>query len=178
MTVMTGIHLETDKGSIDLAEILQQAPTVMLLLRHFGCPVCREHLLLSARIQQEIEALGFQLIGIGQGFGAEAQSFANSIGVDFPVYGDPGNQVYEALAMPRGNLWQVTLLPMLKAPIKALQRFRHVGKPGKDIYQLGGVAVFDRHAKLKYCFRARDSGEVLANSELLAELAKLSSASL
>lgn len=178
MTEIADIDLESDTATIGLAALLHRAPTVLVLLRHFGCPVCREHLLLTAQIQQQIEQLGFQLLGVGQGFGAEAASFAKSIGVDFPVYGDPGNQVYEALAMPRGNLWQVTLLPMIKAPIKALQRFRHVRKPGKDIYQLGGVAVFDRHAKLKYCFRAGDSGEVLANSELLAELAKLTSASL
>ena len=44
------------------------------------------------------------------------------------------------------------------------------GKPGKDVQQLGGAALFSPESKLLWCYRQRDSGDVISGDELIIQL--------
>ena len=164
------ITLEGKSGRYSIKELCHNGPLLLLLLRHFGCPLCREQLLVTASVFDQLQQLGISVIGVGQNIGAEAEDYGSSLGLPFPVYGDRDNKLYRELAMPRGSWWQVTFGPMLRQPLKALQRFRYIGKPGKDVQQLGGAALFSQESKLLWCYRQRDSGDVISGDELIIQL--------
>lgn len=167
MTTIESISLEAESGSVAVGGLCQSGPLLLVLLRHFGCPLCREQLLVTAEVYRQLEALGIRVVGIGQHIGAEAEAYGRSLGLPFPVYGDTDNTLFRSLSLPRASWWQVTLGPMLRQPILALRRFRHVGKPGKDVQQLGGVALLGPSAELLWCYKQSDSGSLIKGQELL-----------
>ncbi len=162
------IKLEQGERSLSLAELSSGEPLLLVLLRHSGCPVCREHLVVTEGILDDILGQGCKVVGICHGTGVEAEALQQELGLRFPVYADPSLALYAALEMPRGNWWQVTLGPMLRQPIKAIRRFRDVRKPGRDVRQLGGVVLLASDGAVHYRYCQKDSGDLPGDEEVLA----------
>lgn len=171
--VWSKIELEAGDEVVALSHYWQQQPLVILLLRHSGCPLCREQLLVAEERLDEMKGDGFAVLGIMHASGAEAQALGEEMQLRFPVLGDPAGALYRELALPRGSWWQVTLGPLLRSPLVGLRRMREVRKPGRDVRQLGGVAIFDRDGELRYRFCQRDSGDLLDEAALLAATRQL-----
>lgn len=164
---LNNLKLQSAQGSVALESLWRDKPLLLVLLRHTGCPVCREHLLVTEGMLEDIEAAGCQVIGVSQGSGQAAADLAADLELSFPVLGDPDNALYRELAMTRGSLWQVTLLPLLRQPLKGLARMRHVKAPGRDVRQLGGVVLLNTKGEVGYRFCQRDSGEIPEEDEVM-----------
>lgn len=170
---LRGLVLESEGGPAPLASYLRDRPLVVLLLRHFGCPVCREQLHLGQRMLAEVRERGADMIAVVHSSGAQAAAFARQEQVDLTVLGDPDQRLYRLLGMKRGNLFEVTLKPLLLRPITGLRRMTRIGRPGRDIRQLGGVAIIDAAGVLRWCYRADDSGDIPSNRQVLEALADI-----
>ncbi|MFT5576385.1 MAG: hypothetical protein ACI89D_001909 [Bermanella sp.] len=169
------IQLEHGEGRVALSEIWRDGPVLLVLLRHSGCPICREHLVVTEEILNDIAATGCRVIGVCHGRGADAESLGNELELHFPVYADPDLALYKALAMPRGSWWQVTFRPMLREPVAAMRRMRKVRKPGKDVRQLGGVVLLDEKGDVSFRYCQTDSADMPADDIVLAAVAALAS---
>ena len=156
-----------------LAEIVDGCATLLVLLRHSGCPLCREHLVVTEGMLDEISKDQCRVIGVCQGDGAEALALEQELELSFPVFADPTGTLYRELDIPHGSWWQVTLGPMLRQPIKAIQRMRDVRRPGKDVKQLGGVVLLSATMETLYRYVQRDSGDLPGDDEVLAAVATL-----
>lgn len=162
--------LEAEGGPVNLASYWQRQPLVVVLLRHLGCPVCREQLHLSADMAAEIRSAGADLLAVVHGSGQQAAALAREQAVDFPVLGDPEQDLYRLLGMKRGSLYEVTLRPILRQPLIGLRRLFRARRPGPDIRQLGGAAIIDSAGVLRWCYRAEDSGDIPTNKQVLDAL--------
>ncbi len=153
-----------------LAQLLAGGQTLLVLLRHSGCPVCREHLVVTEGLLDDLRAAGCEVVGICQNDGPEALLLEQELSLRFPVYGEPTLALYRELALPRGSWWQVTLGPMLRQPLRAIKRLGDVRKPGKDVRQLGGVVLLSASGKVLYRYCQRDSGDLPGDDEVLAAI--------
>jgi len=172
---LESVRLEQGDRSVSLPDLWQSGPLLLVLLRHSGCPICREHLVVTEGILDEFSALGCNVIGVCHGSGDDAEALQRELELRFPVYADPAMALYRELAMPRGSWWQVTFGPMLREPVKAIRRMRDVRKPGKDVRQLGGVVLLNGAGEVNYRYCQKDSADMPADEEVLAAVKMLCS---
>lgn len=170
---LQAVGLERGTTRLALSGLLGKRPVLLVLLRHSGCPLCREHLIVTEGILDEIKEMGCDVIGVCHGSGKDAQALESELELRFPVYANPGLSLYRELAMPRGSWWQVTLGPIFREPVKAIRRLREVRKPGKDVRQLGGVVLLSPEAEIRYRYCQKDSADMPGNEEVLAAVAQL-----
>ncbi|WP_372811223.1 AhpC/TSA family protein [Litorivivens sp.] len=173
---INNINVFRGEATTRLGNLLSSGLTLLVLLRHSGCPVCREHLVFTEGILGDIRAAGCEVVGVCQNDGRDALLMEQELDLHFPVYGEPSLNLYRLLEMPRGNWWQVTLGPILRQPVRALQRMRDVRKPGKDVRQLGGVVLLSSAGEVLFRYSQRDSGDLPGDDEVLAAIAQHASA--
>lgn len=149
-------------------------PKLLVLLRHTGCPLCREQLLLSQAMHDEASRAGVQIFAVVQASAKTAAALAEEMALDFPLLADTEASLYRALALPRGSWWQVTFGPLLRRPLIGLKRLSKAGKPGRDVQQLGGVFLFDQAGQQQFSFVQRDSGDTADDAALRRAIAALS----
>ncbi|MBB3046276.1 hypothetical protein FHR99_000512 [Litorivivens lipolytica] len=167
---LDGIALFRGDVKTALREATGGEPTLLVLLRHSGCPLCREHLVVTEGMLNEIPAGRCKVVGICQGEGGDALSLEQELELSFPVYANPDASLYRELSLPRGSWWQVTLGPMLRHPLKAVRRMSDVRRPGKDVRQLGGVVLLSSDLKVLYRYAQRDSGDLPGDDKVLAAI--------
>ena len=170
---LSTITLDAENRRIPLPELWQSGPVLLILLRHSGCPLCREHLVVTEGILDDILAAGCRVVGVCLGSGREAKDLQDELALRFPVYGDQEQLLYRQLRMPRGSWWQVTLGPMLREPFKALRRLRKVRKPGRDVRQLGGVVLLSAAGEVVYRYCQRDSADLPDDAAVLGAVRSL-----
>lgn len=170
---LSAITLDAEDRRIPLPELWQSGPVLVVLLRHSGCPICREHLIVTEGILDDILAAGCRVVGVCLGSGQEAKALQDELALRFPVYGDQEQVLYRQLQMPRGSWWQVTLGPMLREPIKAVRRLRDVRKPGRDVRQLGGVVLLSDTGEVVYRYCQSDSADMPGDDEVMAAVQSL-----
>lgn len=110
------------------------------------------------------DALGAQIVAIGQGTPTEAAEQCRHLGASFPCLGDPEKESYRAFGLPRGS-WKEILVDPILAGNQAVRSAQRVSIRGSllrqsDWFQLPGVAVVDRSGTLRYLYRSRHSGDL------------------
>jgi len=81
---------------------LQDAPTLVVLLRSFGCTFCREAMADVAAVRPQLEAAGVRLAFVHGGTPAEAEPFFAKYRLsDVVQVSDPGLDHYRAFALGR-----------------------------------------------------------------------------
>lgn len=124
-----------------LAELTQRQPTLLVFVRHFGCPFCREVLTILARRRQGIEATGVQLALVHMGTEAQAAPFFAGYGLgDLPRFSDPKRTLYQAFGLKR-LAFREFFTPRFW--LKGVQQTRRngMGLPVGDVLQLAGAFV-------------------------------------
>ena len=124
------------------------------------------------RYRGEFDALGAQIVAIGQGTPAEAAEQCRRLGASFPCLGDPEKDSYRAFGLPRGS-WKEILIDPIRAGNQAVRSGQRVSIRGSllrqsDWFQLPGTAVVDRRGTLRYLYRSRHSGDLPPVDALLA----------
>ncbi len=90
--VLPGARTESGRALTDLAE---QAPTLLVFLRHWGCPFCRRLLSDLARLRPAIEAQGVQLVFVHMGTPERARPYFEHYGLaDIERISDPEQSLY------------------------------------------------------------------------------------
>jgi len=121
---------------------------------------------------EKFESRGLRVVAIGQGTGAEAQSFCKKWGVEYPCLGDPQRRGYETLNLARGSWWTVVLRSLLTRPIETISRIASADMEGArlgstDVLQLGGVAIVDQQGMVRAIHRAESPEDMPSSQEIL-----------
>ena len=126
---------------VNLHELSQISPILLVFLRHAGCTFCREALSdLSAR-RREIEAAGARLVLVHMGTEQHADKFFAKYGLeDVARVGDPERGLYKAFGLPRGTLFDIFGPKVWWRGFQAGVLGRHgVGRLVGDGFQMPGI---------------------------------------
>lgn len=95
-TVMTNT---IDNKQVDLANIIKGKPTVLFFYRGGWCPFCNVQMGQLQAIEGELEALGFQLIGISTDSPANLQKSSKDKQLSYQLLSDYNSQVSQAFGL-------------------------------------------------------------------------------
>jgi peroxiredoxin len=123
-----------------LLEVSNEGPTVVVFLRHAGCPFCREALADVARDRGAIAGKGSRIVLVYQWNPGEADELFERAGVgDVPRIADPDRALYRAFGLRRGNLWQLASPFVVWRVVVAGSAGHRVGKVLGDAFQMPGT---------------------------------------
>jgi len=98
-------------------------------------------------------------------------AFERELGLDIPLFGDPGRAAYEAFGFGRGSVRRVWLDPRVWARYaRLLSRGQRPGLNRQDKLQLGGDAVLDRAGVLRWIHRSAGPDDRPSAAAVAAEL--------
>lgn len=93
---------------VSLQEHTDQHPTMLVFLRHFGCPFCRETLTEISKNRQHIESEGTKIVLVHLVDEEKAEEIVSQYGLsDIPRIADPEKKIYKAFGLQRGGLTQL-----------------------------------------------------------------------
>lgn len=149
----------TQKGE-NLLAMSNEAPLLVVFLRHFGCTFCREAISELASKQAGIQATGSKIVFVHMSDETEAAEFFKDYGMDDVArVSDPSGKIYRTFNLHRGNWRQLLGWKVLKRGLEAgLVRGHGVGLPAGDIRQMPGVFLIYRGELLK-SFRHRRASD-------------------
>ena len=100
---------------------------------------------------------------VGTGTAAMAQDFVATHDIEVPVFTDPSREVYRKLGMKRmfGINWT-----SVKQGLAAFKDGHRQTAVAGDVWQQGGVAVFDADGHVNYVFADQEAGSVLPWSDV------------
>jgi peroxiredoxin len=168
--------------TVELKDALAQGELVLIvLLRHFGCNMCRKSARELAANARRLESIGIRLVAIGNGTVSSALKFAADVKFEGSIYVDTSLAVYKDLKCHRGN-WRTVLFngSTFKHFFGALSAGYRPKPIQGDAFQLGGAFVVRRGRQIVFATREEFAGdievsEIIRVSELLG--AKISSGS-
>lgn len=122
---------------------------------------------------KEFESRDAKLVAIGMGTGEEASALAESLGLGFPLLGDPEHGVYDAFGLGREGWLGLMLRPVLENPLGAVRDIAEADlkasiNPRSDVKRLGGVAIVDSGGVVRWLHRAQRTDDIPSNAVLLA----------
>ncbi len=135
----------TNKG-ISLQEHADYAPTMLIFLRHFGCPFCKETLRELANNRAEIESQGTRVVLVHMLDEVTAEKMTQPYGLnDLHRISDPEKTIYKAFGLHRGNIMQLFGINVLVRGF--YQSVLHLNPPMKyagDAFQMPGIFVIHK----------------------------------
>jgi hypothetical protein len=125
-----------------LGDQLDSRPTLVVFLRHLGCPFSRE-LLTDLKGRAE-GGDGFPpVLFVAMGTPAEVQSFAEGLWPGARVVSDPEQRLYRAFDVPRAGLGQLLGPKVWACGIRAIAKGHLGSKPIGDVMQMPAFLVLD-----------------------------------
>jgi peroxiredoxin len=124
-----------------LAELAARGPLVLVFLRHFGCPLCREMVADAAARREAFRAAGTEVVFVHMHPEAQADEFFARYGVrDLERVSDPDRALYRAFGVPRARPTSWFSVATLRHYLSAIFRGGH--RPalvGGDLAQMSAV---------------------------------------
>jgi peroxiredoxin len=145
------LKLETTEGAVELRDRWRDGPLVVMFMRHFGCPFCREHLMRMGKALPRFQASGAQMVAIFQ-YGAEAtEQFCDSRKLPFDCLGDPLREGFNEVSLGRGKRKQLLSWKIAKGYVRnASQGNVGVGAHGGDYALMPGTFVVGADGRLRF----------------------------
>eukprot|EP00127_Corallochytrium_limacisporum_P005024 Clim_evm20s197 gene=Clim_evmTU20s197 len=117
-------------------------------------------MILSGRT--ELDQLGAQVVGIGNGSVLFANSFKKNTKWDYPVYRDPKSAVYKSIGLPRLSVWQALSRFLFNSAARAFYNGtlskEHPSSDYKgDGQQTGGVFVVNKAGEFTFAFKEHEN---------------------
>lgn len=150
-------------SALSLRELADKTPTLIVFLRHLGCPFCRDTLAKLSQQRRSIEARGVAIVLVHMSPPAKAADFFARYGLDQPEpvwhVSDPEGRLYAAFELARGTLGQ-TIGPreLIRGFKVAIIDRRLFSLPSGDTRRLSGAFLYHRRRVLK-AFRARRASD-------------------
>ena len=143
-----------------------EAPQLLVFLRHFGCIFCREALADLGKRRAAIEDDGTEILIVHMGTPEEGEEHLEPFGLDGCAHvSDPSSSLYRAFRLERGRFGQLFGPATWLRGLRAMLAGHFVGKNIGDGFQMPGVFLLHRGELLKE-FRHAHAGEVPDYREL------------
>lgn len=148
----------TNQGS-NLLELSQRKPTLVVFLRHSGCPFCLEAMQDIARQRRIIEQSGVAIVLVHMSPESEAQPLfeANNVG-DLPRISDPEQLLYNSFGLKRATLLQLAGPKVWLRVAPAVMRGKRLGKAFGDAWQMPGVFLV-HHGEVIAAYRHKSQAD-------------------
>jgi peroxiredoxin len=155
---MTQIH--SHRGAT-LAELSENAPTLVVMLRHAGCTFCRETLTNLAKDRSEIERLGMDIAIVHMNSPLRGTQMTSQFGLeDVHRFSDSHCEIYRAFQVPRGTFRQLFgLQVMIRGFFAALVKQHGFGGLEGDGFQMPGTFIL-HHGHIIAEFRPHHAGHL------------------
>ena len=99
--------------------------------------------------------------------------YERELRLDLPLYCDPERALYRALGFTRASVARAWLHPRVWTAYAGLvARGRRLRRPAQDTLQLGGDAVFDAEARLRWLYSSDGPEDRPAVDDLIAALTR------
>ena len=149
-----------------LGELSQRGPVLVVFLRHFGCPFCREAAADVQRRREDIERVGgggVRIVLVHQGTEDQAEGWFAARGLgDVPRIADPERALYRAFELKRGSPWQLFGPKVWWGALRALVAGHLIGKSiggaTGDAFQMQG-AFLVRDGAIVKAYRHRSQAD-------------------
>jgi hypothetical protein len=148
----------TNQGET-LAELSEQSPVLLVLLRHEGCLFCRNAMSDIARSRSRIESIGTRIVLGHMGTAEDFASFALRYGLsDVAFVTDPKRELYKGLGLKRGRLMQLLGPRVLLTWFKTALSGHLPGRIKGDVSQLPGAFLL-HHGQVIKSHAYRDASD-------------------
>jgi peroxiredoxin len=140
------LEAATTEAGVKLVDLVDQAPVLLVFLRHSGCTFCREAISDIAQTRAAIEADGTRIVLVHLGDRAALDRVIERYGVDdLDRIADPDRTLYQSFGLKRGRFLQL-LGPKVvwRAIWSGWIRGHGVAWPAADPAQMPGVFRIDR----------------------------------
>jgi hypothetical protein len=146
--------------SMPLGELIPtgQRPVLLLLLRQFGCMLCRRCVGHVIKIYPRLEELGIRVIAVGTGPPDAALKFAQETNFPGRIVTDQSRAIYRAFNCKRGLRLCMGKRTLAAAKLARAEGYSQ-GAAAGDLYQLGGVFLLSRDDGILYQHISRFAGD-------------------
>ena len=130
-------------------------PGIMVLVRHYGCIFCRQRIAELVEQAGARPSLDLSVMVIGNGTSVMAADFVETHDIKVPVFTDPSRAIYQELGMKRmfGINWK-----SVKQGIAAYKNGHRQTAVKGDVWQQGGIAVFNAEGQVTYIYADKEAG--------------------
>ncbi len=147
----------TDQGDSVLG-LSNERPLLLVFLRQFGCPFCREAMTDLSEQRQRIESEGVQPVLVHMTSEHYARQILSVYELDdLPRVSDPEQVFYHNFGLRRGSFWQIfgmkTWFRLLSA---SLAKGHLLGKIKGDQFQMPGVFLLENE-RIKDAYKHRSA---------------------
>ncbi len=140
-----------------LLELVDERPTLLVFLRHFGCAFCRQAIDDVSKVRAKIEERGAQVVFVHLGTPERAKPFFDYYHLSsVERISDPEGKLYHdpAFRLARVSLFQIFRPAVWIAWLKGAIFIYKIGAIKEDVSQMPGV-FFLRDRKIVNLFRHR-----------------------
>lgn len=133
------------QNGLSLSVLSARRPVLLLMLRHFGCPFCRQALADLSLNRAKLEENGFRIVLAHMTDDQTAAEYLHRYGLaDLPRISDPRGRLYRALGLGKATFGQMAAPVVWWRLVKAVVIERQgMGKARGDAKQMPGLFLVD-----------------------------------
>ncbi len=143
---------------------------VLVFLRQYGCPLCREQVAALRDRYDAFRAEGIAVAAIGQGTPQDARRFGEQLSVPFPILSDVDRSAFATYGLMDGTVEQVYSptpgLRLAAAMLHGHLPHRTIG----SVRQLPGTFVIDRNGIIRMAHPGLHAADVPEIGTLLPRI--------
>jgi hypothetical protein len=165
--IVVGMNLSPGR----LRDQLDEAPTLLVFLRHFGCIFCREAVA-DLRAASEGDARFPRTLFFFQGTPTEGRAFMRRDWPGMRAVADPDGEMYDAFGIERAGLVKALGPPVWRARRRALAKGHENGPRSGDVWRMPGV-MLTSGSRIHWVQPVRHAAELPDFDEIEIRLAQL-----
>lgn len=153
--------LSEGDNPVRFGELFEQRPTLLFLLRHFGCIGCSEHMAELTPRLPELSDLGIQVVLVGNGASHFLSGFKSRFALNhhhLTVVTDPSLQLYQLLQL-RHSFWGVMGLRGIRDMLRAASHGHLQTSVQGSNHQQGGTLFMDEDGIIQFYHRNFSIGD-------------------
>lgn len=157
---------------IRLGDVIDR-PTVIDLVRYYGCAPCRQYLMRLADEHPRIRQQGGDVLGVGPRASYQARLLIERGRVPFRLLLDPDHALGTAIGLGRQSFWH--FITDLRAWRRWLRAFFRSGQGlvSGGWWELPAIIVIDADCRLRWSYLGRSMGDYPPLETTLAELERV-----
>eukprot|EP01135_Chromosphaera_perkinsii_P006368 Nk52_evm97s485 gene=Nk52_evmTU97s485 len=156
--VLRSVQGSSGEADVVFKDLYKEGPVAVVLLRRFGCALCRNASLKFDAYKEDFDKVGVRVVGVGlEKLGLEEFVEGKYWNSDLMI--DESKALYNDLGCKRNTIWNG--FGMFNSGFwKGVKESKNVdGNLQGDGWQMGGAFVIDKEGKFLYSFRQSNYGE-------------------
>ena len=148
--------------SVSLRKLVSEKPAVLIFYRGGWCPFCTAHLSELMDIEEQLTALGYQIVAISPDIPEKFKETANDKSLSFTIYSDSAMTTAEAF----GVAFRLDQATLERYKGYGIDLVANSGGKNKDVLPVPAVFLTDKAGKVVFSYvnpdyRYRVPGKVL-----------------